>query len=108
MPPRGRSPRLLPIPAAGNSVSSASETDSVRPLADSPARLQRPENFGLVDGVVPPVQRQNLSQVCKLLNQIAVGRLFGSDQPHLAPMNDFIRTSSESYLAWIQQGELFL
>jgi hypothetical protein len=43
-----------------------------------------------------------------LLNQIAVGRLFGSDQPHLAPMNDFIRTSSESYLAWIQQGELFL
>lgn len=63
-----------------------------------------PENFGLVDGVVPPVQRQNLSQVCKLLNQIAVGRLFGSDQPHLAPMNDFIRTSSESYLAWIQQA----
>lgn len=73
-----------------------------------PHVFSAPENFGLVDGVVPPVQRQNLSQVCKLLNQIAVGRLFGSDQPHLAPMNDFIRTSSESYLAWIQQGELFL
>lgn len=89
-------------------MSSAIDTDSIRPLADSPYAHSAPENFGLVDGVVPPMQRQNLSQVCKLLNQIAVGRLFGSDQPHLAPMNDFIRTSSESYLAWIQQGELLL
>ncbi|GAA5985464.1 hypothetical protein JCM10908_006986 [Rhodotorula pacifica] len=63
-----------------------------------------PESFGLVDGVVPAVQRHNLSQVCKLLNQIAVGRLFGSDQPYLAPMNEFIRASSESYLAWVQHA----
>ncbi|GAA5869494.1 hypothetical protein JCM3774_001467 [Rhodotorula dairenensis] len=65
-----------------------------------------PESFGLVDGVVPPEQRHNLSEVCKLLNQIAVGRLFGSDQPHLAPMNDFIRTSSETFLEWIRKATL--
>ena len=41
MPPRRRSPRLLPIPAAGHSVSFASVTDSARPLAEFAARVQR-------------------------------------------------------------------
>ncbi|BGP03561.1 iqgap-related protein [Rhodotorula toruloides] len=60
-----------------------------------------PETFGIVEGVVPPIQRQNLGEVCKMLNQISVGRLFGSDQEYLMPMNDFITSSAAEFTQWI-------
>ncbi|CEQ42089.1 SPOSA6832_03856, partial [Sporobolomyces salmonicolor] len=67
-----------------------------------------PDVFGIVEGVLPPVQRRNLAEVCKLLNQIAVGRLFGDDQPYLAGMNDFVSRSSNRFSQWISEGELVL
>ncbi|SGY18090.1 BQ5605_C015g07977 [Microbotryum silenes-dioicae] len=60
-----------------------------------------PETFGIVEGVMTPRQRQNLSEVCKLLNQISVGRLFGEDQPHLQPMNDYIGACVQDFSRWI-------
>ncbi|SCV68238.1 BQ2448_359 [Microbotryum intermedium] len=60
-----------------------------------------PETFGIVEGVMTPRQRQNLSEVCKLLNQISVGRLFGDDQPHLQPMNDYIGACVQDFSRWI-------
>lgn len=60
-----------------------------------------PESYGIVDNVIPPTQRQNLSQICKLLNQISVGRLFGPDQRYLIPMNEFIESSSQEFVRWI-------
>ncbi|GAA5964914.1 hypothetical protein JCM21900_000018 [Sporobolomyces salmonicolor] len=62
-----------------------------------------PDVFGIVEGVLPPVQRRNLAEVCKLLNQIAVGRLFGDDQPYLAGMNDFVSRSSNRFSQWISE-----
>jgi Ras GTPase-activating-like protein IQGAP2/3 len=53
---------------------------------------------------VPPVQRQNLAEVCKMLNQISVGRLFGQDQQYLTPMNDFISSSVADFSRWIYDG----
>ncbi|GAA5905227.1 hypothetical protein JCM6882_003721 [Rhodosporidiobolus microsporus] len=60
-----------------------------------------PEIAGIVEGVLPPVQRQNLAEVAKMLNQITVGRLFGDQQPYLRPMNDFITTSAGQFLNWM-------
>ncbi|GAA5926398.1 Iqg1p [Sporobolomyces koalae] len=61
-----------------------------------------PDVFGMVEGVVPPVQRHNLAEVCKLLNQISVGRLFEDDQP-LKGMNEFVSKSSVTFANWIKE-----
>ncbi|GAA5820379.1 hypothetical protein JCM10212_002727 [Sporobolomyces blumeae] len=61
-----------------------------------------PDVFGIVEGVVPPVQRHNLAEICKLLNQISVGRLFEDDQP-LKGMNEFVAKSSAAFAAWIAE-----
>ncbi|GAA6016992.1 hypothetical protein JCM11491_006122 [Sporobolomyces phaffii] len=60
-----------------------------------------PDVFGMVEEVVPPVQRHNLAEVCKLLNQISVGRLFEDDQP-LKGMNEFVSKSSAAFANWIK------
>ncbi|GAA5972838.1 hypothetical protein JCM11641_003965 [Rhodosporidiobolus odoratus] len=60
-----------------------------------------PEQYGMVETVLPHAQRQNLAEVSKMLNQIAVGRLFGQDQPYLTPMNDFLAQSTPRFSNWI-------
>lgn len=52
-----------------------------------------------------PVQRKNLAEICKLLNQISVGRLFDNELPYMTPLNTFIASSSESFTRWIYDGE---
>ncbi|KAK4704775.1 Ras GTPase-activating-like protein IQGAP2/3, partial [Phenoliferia sp. Uapishka_3] len=61
-----------------------------------------PETFDIIEGVVPALQRKNLAEVCKMLNQISVGRLFDSELPYMTPLNNFIGTSSESFVRWIK------
>ncbi|BGP20177.1 iqgap-related protein [Rhodosporidiobolus nylandii] len=62
-----------------------------------------PEQFGMADSVLPLVQRQNLAEVCKMLNGISVGRLFGQEAQHLTPMNDFITTSAKRFTDWLYE-----
>ena len=54
-----------------------------------------------MSSVVPAVQRQNLAEVAKMLNQISVGRLFGADQPYLTPMNDYVNSGIKDFSRWI-------
>lgn len=42
-----------------------------------------------------------------MLNQISVGRLFDSELPYMTPLNNFIGTSSESFVRWIYDGLSF-
>ncbi|KAL8293711.1 hypothetical protein RQP46_000412 [Phenoliferia psychrophenolica] len=61
-----------------------------------------PETFDIIQGVVPPLQRRNLAEVCKMLNQISVGRLFTTtEMPYMVPLNNFISSSSEKFVRWI-------
>ncbi|GAA5946128.1 hypothetical protein JCM3775_004155 [Rhodotorula graminis] len=60
-----------------------------------------PETYDIVEGVVPPIQRQNLGEVGKLLHQISIGRLFEQDQAHLQPMNEFVASSWGSFRQWL-------
>ena len=68
--------------------------------------LSAPETFDIIQGVVPALQRRNLAEVCKMLNQISVGRLFDSELPYMVPLNNFIGTSSEKFVRWIYDGEV--
>ncbi|KAK4464107.1 RasGAP C-terminus-domain-containing protein [Cladorrhinum samala] len=57
--------------------------------------LTAPENFGVVEKQLSPLQKRNLGEVAKVLSQIATGRQFGGDNIYLQPLNAFIVESIE-------------
>ncbi len=52
-----------------------------------------PENVGVIDKQLSPLQKRNLGEVSKVLSQIVSGRPFGGDNVHLLPLNGFISES---------------
>lgn len=57
--------------------------------------LTAPENFGVVEKQLSPLQKRNLGEVAKVLSQIATGRQFGGENIYLQPLNAFIAESIE-------------
>jgi Ras GTPase-activating-like protein IQGAP2/3 len=49
-----------------------------------------PESFGVVEKTLTPMQKRNLAEVGKLLNQISSGRQFAHDNIYLQPLNHHI------------------
>ncbi|KAI1311958.1 hypothetical protein EDD11_003214 [Mortierella claussenii] len=49
-----------------------------------------PEGFDVIEGVVSPMQRKNLAEISKMLNQISVGKLFADDNVYLKPLNEYV------------------
>ncbi|KAI0203512.1 hypothetical protein F4808DRAFT_416855 [Astrocystis sublimbata] len=62
-----------------------------------------PEQVGVVEKVLSPLQKRNLGEVAKVLSQVASGRPFGGDNIYLQPLNAFVGESIER-LAHITQG----
>ncbi|KAK4239881.1 hypothetical protein C8A03DRAFT_13752 [Achaetomium macrosporum] len=54
-----------------------------------------PENVGVMDKQLSPLQKRNLGEVAKVLGQIASGRQFGGDNIYLQPLNAFVAESIE-------------
>ncbi|KAK4155529.1 hypothetical protein C8A00DRAFT_31665 [Chaetomidium leptoderma] len=54
-----------------------------------------PENVGVMDKQLSPLQKRNLGEVAKVLGQITSGRQFGGDNIYLQPLNAFIADSIE-------------
>lgn len=57
-----------------------------------------PENVGVVDKQLSPLQKRNLGEVAKVLGQIASGKQFGGDKGdnvYLQPLNAFVAESIE-------------
>jgi Ras GTPase-activating-like protein IQGAP2/3 len=54
-----------------------------------------PENVGVMDKQLSPLQKRNLGEVAKVLGQIMLGRQFGGDNIYLQPLNAFIAESVE-------------
>ncbi|GFP60006.1 Ras GTPase-activating-like protein rng2 [Trichoderma asperellum] len=54
-----------------------------------------PENFGVIDKSLSPLQKRNLGEVAKVVGQIALGRPFGGENIYLQPLNAFIGESIE-------------
>jgi len=59
--------------------------------------LTAPENVGVVEKQLSPLQKRNLGEVAKVLGQIASGRRFGGDNIYLQPLNAFIAESIERF-----------
>lgn len=57
--------------------------------------LTAPENVGVIEKQLSPLQKRNLSEVAKVLGQVASGRHFGGENVYLQPLNAFIGDSVE-------------
>ncbi|KAK3336394.1 hypothetical protein B0T19DRAFT_447470 [Cercophora scortea] len=57
--------------------------------------LTAPENVGVIEKQLSPLQKRNLSEVGKVLSQVSSGRQFGGDNIYLQPLNAFIAESIE-------------
>ncbi|KAJ2903455.1 hypothetical protein MKZ38_009940 [Zalerion maritima] len=55
--------------------------------------LVAPENLGIIERQLSPLQKRNLSEVAKVLGRIVSGRPFGGDNIHLQPLNAFVNDS---------------
>lgn len=55
--------------------------------------LTNPENVGVMERTLSPLQRRNLGEVGKVMGQIASGRPFGGDNVYLQPLNAFVGDS---------------
>ncbi|KAM7222918.1 hypothetical protein V8F06_001816 [Rhypophila decipiens] len=60
--------------------------------------LTSPENVGVIEKQLGPLQKRNLIEVAKVLGQIASGRQFGGDNIYLQPLNAFIAESIERFM----------
>ncbi|KAI8145855.1 Rho GTPase activation protein [Fennellomyces sp. T-0311] len=59
-----------------------------------------PEQYEVIDAIVLPVQRKNLAEVAKMLQQISSGQEFDSNDIFLAPLNGFVKKSSRDFANW--------
>ncbi|ODQ63674.1 hypothetical protein NADFUDRAFT_28700 [Nadsonia fulvescens var. elongata DSM 6958] len=51
-----------------------------------------PDNFGIVDGILGPLQRQNLGEIAKMLVQLGSLRTFSRENVYLQPLNEYIKS----------------
>ncbi|KAI9140363.1 hypothetical protein BKA69DRAFT_1080627 [Paraphysoderma sedebokerense] len=61
-----------------------------------------PEVFDVIDTVISPLQRKNLSEISKMLNSISVGKTFGDNDPHMTQSNEYISKSSKRFLEFLK------
>lgn len=57
-----------------------------------PAVLE-PERYGVIDRGMTQEQKRNLSEIAKVVAQVASGRLFGAENVYLQPLNSYIGDS---------------
>ncbi|CAG8492825.1 9034_t:CDS:10 [Dentiscutata erythropus] len=62
-----------------------------------------PEGFDVIDNVVSPMQRKNLAEISKMLNQISVGKLFSDDNIYLQPLNEYVAYASDRFLKFFKE-----
>jgi len=57
--------------------------------------LTAPESMGVIEKQLTPLQKRNLSEVAKVLSQVAFGRLFGGENIYLQPLNAYVGDAVE-------------
>ncbi|KAI1407570.1 hypothetical protein F5Y13DRAFT_205911 [Hypoxylon sp. FL1857] len=57
--------------------------------------LINPEQVGVIEKSLSPLQKRNLGEVAKVLSQISSGRPFGGENIYLQPLNAFVGESIE-------------
>jgi Ras GTPase-activating-like protein IQGAP2/3 len=64
--------------------------------------LTAPESMGIIEKHLTPLQKRNLGEVAKVVNQVASGRLFGGENIYLQPLNAYVGDAIErmSLIFW--------
>ncbi|KAL1936301.1 hypothetical protein VTP01DRAFT_435 [Rhizomucor pusillus] len=62
-----------------------------------------PEQYDVIDAIVLPVQRKNLAEIAKMLQQISSGKVFDDNDLFLAPLNDFVLESAQVFSDWFME-----
>jgi Ras GTPase-activating-like protein IQGAP2/3 len=57
-----------------------------------PAMVE-PEKYGVIDRGLTQEQKRNLSEIAKVVAQVASGRLFGTENVYLQPLNSYVADS---------------
>lgn len=57
--------------------------------------LTAPEQVGVIEKQLSPLQKRNLGEVNKVLGQVALGKLFGGDNIYLQPLNAYVGEAIE-------------
>ncbi|EAW11393.1 putative Ras GTPase activating protein [Aspergillus clavatus NRRL 1] len=57
-----------------------------------PAMIE-PEKYGVMDRGLTQEQKRNLSEIAKVVAQVASGRLFGTENVYLQPLNSYVADS---------------
>ncbi|KAG0056318.1 hypothetical protein BGZ83_005686 [Gryganskiella cystojenkinii] len=61
-----------------------------------------PEGFDVIEGVVNPMQRKNLAEISKMLNQISVGKLFANENTCLTPLNEYVEYAGNRFATYFK------
>ncbi|ORX96397.1 hypothetical protein K493DRAFT_350827 [Basidiobolus meristosporus CBS 931.73] len=56
-----------------------------------------PDSFDVIETPINPMQRKNLAEIAKMLNQVSVGKPFSNENIGLKPLDSFIKFTSESF-----------
>lgn len=59
-----------------------------------------PETFDVIETTISPLQRKNLAEIAKMLNQVSVGKHFNEDNMFLQPLNNYVGYTSAKFLAY--------
>ncbi|KAJ1822230.1 iqgap- protein [Coemansia sp. RSA 2599] len=59
-----------------------------------------PESFDVIETTISPLQRKNLAEIAKMLNQVSVGKHFNEDNMFLQPLNNYVGYTSAKFLAY--------
>ncbi|GAB5593632.1 iqgap-related protein [Umbelopsis nana] len=59
-----------------------------------------PEQYDVVETVITPMQRKNLAEVSKMLQQISSGKVFDANDLFLAPLNDYVFEAGQRFSQW--------
>ncbi|ORX63453.1 ras GTPase-activating protein family [Basidiobolus meristosporus CBS 931.73] len=56
-----------------------------------------PETFDVIETNINPLQRKNLAEVAKMLNQVCVGKPFSNENVGLKALDSYVKFTSESF-----------
>ncbi|KAJ9059754.1 iqgap- protein [Entomophthora muscae] len=64
--------------------------------------ITAPELFDVIETVINSIQRKNLAEIAKMLNQVSMGKLFSDENIFLQPLNNFIGFTAEKFARYFQ------
>eukprot|EP00158_Paraphelidium_tribonemae_P005840 Partr_v1_DN27551_c0_g1_i1_m30118 putative IQ motif containing GTPase activating protein len=61
-----------------------------------------PEGFDVIEQLISPLQRKNLAEIAKMLQQVSVSKGFDSEMSYLSSVNEFVSESGKKMLAFFK------